>query len=148
METVVETVLRPSHQSRIYGLSMGGAHLGARESMQNHKRIVFAVVLATLILALVTTPVAAQTDTPASTETPTETPTTTPTRTPTSTPTRTPTVTPTHTPVCAVYTPTRTSTPPIVVTPHATVVSTDADSGPGSLRDVIQNAKPSDTISF
>lgn len=83
----------------------------------------------------------------AQTETTTSTPTETATESPTPTPSLTPTSTPTHTPGC-VATPTRTSTPPITVAPHATIVTSDADSGPGSLRAVLQSAQSSDTITF
>lgn len=82
----------------------------------------------------------------------TDTPTSVPTSTPTEAPTLTPT--PTLTPVCPPHTPTPTQTPtrtPDLTaspTPHSTTVTNADDSGPGSLRDVVQAAESGDTITF
>jgi hypothetical protein len=78
----------------------------------------------------------------------------TPTSVPTSTPTETPTATQTLTPVCAppTATPTHTltRTPDLTAspTPHSTMVTNTDDSGPGSLRDVVQAAESGETITF
>jgi len=93
------------------------------------------------------TPSRTPTPTVTNTSTITPTPTRTPTRTPspTATNTRTPTTTPTSTPT---LTPTATSTP---ASPATYVVTSNADSGPGTLRQALlnANANPShDTIEF
>src|SRR5690606_7482972 len=75
------------------------------------------------------TPTGTPTALPTATNTPTDTP------TPSATPSATPTDTPTETP-----TPTATTTLPIVTNTN--------DSGPGSLRQVIAEAAPSETITF